>query len=140
MNRPRYLTAILFIALCAAPMPAQEKANPIPPAKPETLPLTKLPPAKVRPNQCLLTYRISTRSPECQAHFDQGLGYFYNYVWMEAARSFETASKIDPDCAMAWWGLSRALEEWKGPIHLEALKTAQKLLPKASDRELRLIA
>src|SRR5207249_5973820 len=107
--------------------------------KDEQLPLSKLPPAKVRPSQCLLTYRVGTRSPECQAHFDQGLGYFYSYVWMEAARSFETAAKIDPDCAMAWWGLSRALEEWKGPIHLEALKTAQKLLPKASDREKLLI-
>ncbi len=105
----------------------------------ELLPLSKLPPAKVRPNQCVLTYRISTRSPECQAHFDQGLGYFYSYVWMEAARSFETAARCDPDCPMAWWGLSRALEEWKGGLHMDALRKAQALLPKASDRERRLI-
>jgi hypothetical protein len=140
MKQPHRLVAVLAVALCAAPLFAQEKSSPPPPAKPETLKLSKLAPAKVRPNQCLLTYRISTRSPECQAHFDQGLGYFYNYVWMEAARSFETAAKIDPDCAIAWWGLSRALDEWKGPnLSKEALQTAQKLLPKASDRERLLI-
>jgi hypothetical protein len=108
------------------------------PPSADKLPITGLPPAKVRPNQCLLTYRISTRSPDCQAHFDQGLGYFYSYVWMEAARSFETATRCDPDCPMAWWGLSRALEEWKGN-HMDALKKAQALLPRASDRERRLI-
>src|SRR5581483_7789565 len=89
--------AVLVAALTYVPLVRAEDA------KPDLLPLTKLPPAKVRPGQCVLTYRIGTRSPECQAHFDQGLGYFYSYVWMEAARSFETAAKFDPDCPMAWW-------------------------------------
>jgi tetratricopeptide (TPR) repeat protein len=124
--------AVLVTALVMSPAVAQEK-------KDEPLPLSKLAPAKVRSNQCLLTYRVSTRSPDCQAHFDQGLGYFYSYVWMEAARSFETAARCDPDCAMAWWGLSRALDEWKGGVQMDALKKAQALLPKASDRERRLI-
>ncbi len=122
---------LCLLAVTALPLAAQ------PPA--DKLPLTGLPPAKVRPDQCRLTYRVSTRSPECQAHFDQGLGYYYSYVWMEAARSFETAARCDPDCPMAWWGLSRALEEWKGNNHMEALKKAQALLPKASDRERLLI-
>src|SRR5579862_4827957 len=55
------------------------------------LPITHLHPSHVVPNLCVLAYRITTDSPECQQHFDQGLGYFYSYVWMEAARSFETA-------------------------------------------------
>ncbi len=124
-------TAALAALLAACPLAAQTKL-------PDTLPLTKLPPAKVTPNLCTLHYRIGTRSPECQIHFDQGLGYFYSYVWMEAARSFETAAHYDPDCAAAYYGLSRAMEEWKGG-HTEALKKAQALLPKASDRERRLI-
>lgn len=126
--------------LIAAPVHAQLSLNlpSLQPAKPETLPITKLAPAKIIPNLCLLNYRISTRSPECQAHFDQGLGFFYSYVWMEAARSFETAAKHDPDCAMAWWGLSRAIEEWRGNSN-DPLKKAQALLPKCSDRERRLI-
>lgn len=79
-------------------------------AKPEVMPYTKLAPSKVVPDLCVVHYRITTTSPECQEHFDQGLGYLYSYVWMEAARSFETATRHDPECAMAWWGLSRALE------------------------------
>jgi tetratricopeptide (TPR) repeat protein len=119
------------LVLVAASGPAQEakdkKAN-------GKLPITKLAPAKLIPDLCLLKYRVTTNSADCQAFFDQALGYFYSYVWMEAARSFETAAKHDPNCAMAWWGLSRAMERWgKGPN--DALKKAQELMPRASDRE-----
>lgn len=136
----RKATLTLIALSLSSTVFAQSRFRPKADAKPaaDAMPLTKLSPAKIRPNQCVLTYRIGTQSPECQAHFDQGLGYFYSYVWMEAARSFETATKYDPDCAIAWWGLSRAMEEWKGG-HMEALKKAQTLLPKASDRERRLI-
>jgi tetratricopeptide (TPR) repeat protein len=109
------------------------------PAKDSLLPLSHLRPAKLVPGLCCLKYRISTISPECQAFFNQGLGYFYSYVWMEAARSFETATRYDPDCAMAWWGLSRALERWQKPNQKDALRKAQVLLPRASDREQLLI-
>jgi tetratricopeptide (TPR) repeat protein len=103
------------------------------------LPMCGLPPSKLAPNLCVLKYRISTSSPECQAFFDQGLGYFYSYVWMEAARSFETACKYDPDCAIAWWALSRGLERFGKPGANDALKKAQALLPRASHRESLLI-
>jgi tetratricopeptide (TPR) repeat protein len=107
--------------------------------KQDQLPHTKLAKAKLVPDLCLVKYRISTTSPECQAYFDQGLGYFYSYVWMEAARSFETALQYDPDCAMAWWGLSRACEEWKKVSYVPPLKKANELLPRASHRESLLI-
>src|ERR1700730_15175654 len=81
-------------------------------------------PSKSHPGLCLLTYRISTHSPECQAFFDQGLAYYYSYVYMEACRSFETATRYDPDCPMAWWGLSRALEQNKKSGVNEALHIA----------------
>jgi tetratricopeptide (TPR) repeat protein len=103
------------------------------------LPLTKLSPAKLIPNLCLVKYRVSTASPECQAFFDQGLGYYYSYVWMEAARSFETAARHDPDCAMAWWGLSQALERWGKGDQNQALQKARDALPRASHREQLLI-
>src|SRR5579862_5382033 len=63
-------------------------------------------PAKLVPNLCLLNYRISTDSTDCQAFFNQGLAWFYSYVYGDAVTSFETALIHDPDCAMAWWGLS----------------------------------
>jgi tetratricopeptide (TPR) repeat protein len=110
--------------------------------KPPTgkLPLSGLMPAKLFPDQCLLRYRISTTSPECQAYFDQGLGYFYSYVWMEAVRSFETATHYDPDCAMAWWGLSRALERWgRRDTAEKALKTAKDKAALAAHHEQMLI-
>jgi Tfp pilus assembly protein PilF len=99
------------------------------------LPLCGLAPSRLHPNLCLVKYRITTGSKECQVFFDQGLGYFYSYVWMEAARSFETAARYDPDCPMAWWGLSRALERFGRGNPNTALKKAQELLPRASHRE-----
>src|SRR5438128_1606275 len=124
---------ILFLSLTQAisqdaKAPAKETAKPK--GDPDKLPLTKLAPAQLIPDLCLLKYHITTSSPECQAYFDQGLGYYYSYVWMEAARSFETAAKCDPDCAMAWWGLSRAIEKWGKNNHADALKKAQARLPK----------
>jgi tetratricopeptide (TPR) repeat protein len=103
------------------------------------LPLSGLTPSKLIANLCLLRYRVTTNSPDCQAFFDQGLGYFYSYVWMEAARSFETATHYDPDCAMAWWGLSRALDRWGKPNQAKALQKAYDLRARASDREQLLI-
>src|SRR5262245_14793457 len=99
--------AVVLLALLARPAAGQA-----PKPAGDKLPLSGLPPARVLPDLCGLKYRVSTASPECQALFDQGLGFYYSYVWMEAARSFETAARHDPDCAMAWWGLSRALEKW----------------------------
>src|SRR5947199_8031144 len=102
------------------------------------LPMSGLTPSKLIPNLCAVHYRITTGSEKCQAFFDQGLGYFYSYVWMEAARSFETACRHDPDCALAWWGLSRALERYNRPS-TDALKKAHALMDKASHREQLLI-
>src|SRR5581483_4609920 len=132
---------ILLVTLAgAAQEPKSKKDKTAKPAKVEgQLPVTKLAPSKIIPNLCVLKYRITTTSPQCQEFFDQGLGYFYSYVWMEAARSFETALKHDPECALAWWGLSRAIEKWGKGTHTEALKKAQELMPRASHREALLI-
>ena len=128
---------LLFFSLSAAS--AQSFLPTFFPKPDGKMPWSGLTPGKPHPGLCLLTYRISTRSPECQAYFDQGLAYYYSYVYMEASRSFETATRYDPECAMAWWGLSRALEKHGRGGTNEALQIAQKLLPKASDREKMLI-
>src|SRR5262245_49698489 len=124
----------LFLALSAAAAP------PAPPKFPDKLPLCGLAPAKLFPDLCVYRYRVSTNSKECQQFVDQGLGYFYSYVWMEAARSFETATLHDPDCAMAHWCLARALDQmWKPIQSVAAMKRAKDLLPKASYAEQQLI-
>jgi hypothetical protein len=40
---------------------------------------------------------------------------YYSYVWIEAARAFETALTHDPDCAYAWLMLNRSLEKFGRP-------------------------
>src|SRR5437016_5368499 len=128
-------SALVGLAFLVGTMPLFAGPN-----LPATLPLTKLPPSKIVPNLCLLQYRVSTTSPECQAFVDQGLGYYYSYVWMEAARSFETALQHDPDNAMAWWGLFRAMERWgRGDAATKALLNANDLKDRVSLREQQLI-
>ncbi len=53
--------------------------------------------------------KISTRSPEAQRHFDQGLIWLYGYNHEAAAVCFEKALASDPDCGMAYWGLAYAI-------------------------------
>jgi tetratricopeptide (TPR) repeat protein len=119
--------------------PPAKSASPAQPKPAEKMPITGLAPAKHFPNNCLLKYRVTTSSPHCQAFFDQGLGYFYSYVWMEAARSFETATVHDPNCALAWWGLSRALERWGRGKANDMAQKAHDLREHASHREQQLI-
>jgi tetratricopeptide (TPR) repeat protein len=51
---------------------------------------------------------ISTRSPEAQRYFNQGLAWFHGFNHGAAIRSFEEAARLDPDCAMAHWGIALA--------------------------------
>jgi tetratricopeptide (TPR) repeat protein len=52
---------------------------------------------------------ISTRNPEAQRWFDQGLALTYGFNHDAAARSFLRATELDPDCAMCWWGAALVL-------------------------------
>jgi tetratricopeptide (TPR) repeat protein len=52
---------------------------------------------------------VATSSPEVQKYFNQGLAFMYAYNHDEAVRGFRRAAEIDPDCAMAHWGISLAL-------------------------------
>ncbi|MBP6382509.1 MAG: hypothetical protein KA321_07455, partial [Pseudomonadales bacterium] len=51
---------------------------------------------------------VSTASPEAQRYFDQGLAFMYAFNHDEAIRSFTRAAELDPDCAMAHWGVAIA--------------------------------
>jgi len=54
-------------------------------------------------------HTISTKSPEAQRFFDQGLILVFAFNHEEAARSFRRASELDPQSAMPFWGLALAL-------------------------------
>ncbi len=57
----------------------------------------------------VIQYPISTKNPEAQKYFNQGLALAYGFNHAEAARSFYYASKLDPECAMCFWGFAYVL-------------------------------
>lgn len=77
---------------------------------------------------------ISTSSATAQHYFDQGIRLAYAFNHDEAVRSFEQATKADPDCAMAHWGIAFALgPNINAPMSEEAGKLADAAVRKALD-------
>lgn len=86
---------------------------------------------------------ISTSVARTQMFFDQGVRLLFGFNHAEAIRSFREAARLDPNCAMCWWGVAIAL----GPnINLgmqadavapanAALQMARALEPHASPEE-----
>jgi tetratricopeptide (TPR) repeat protein len=62
-------------------------------------------------------------SPEVQAWFDQGLSLLHDFWDYESAKAFEQAIRIDPNCAMCYWGLAQA-ENMRGSDTTEYGKKA----------------
>ena len=52
---------------------------------------------------------VTTTSERAQQYFDQGLILTYGFNHDEAIRSYEEAVRLDPACAMGWWGIAFAL-------------------------------
>jgi tetratricopeptide (TPR) repeat protein len=52
------------------------------------------------------TRAVTTTSSRAQEYFDQGLTWMYAFNHDEAIRSFTEAGRLDPACAMAWWGVA----------------------------------
>jgi tetratricopeptide (TPR) repeat protein len=95
-----------------------------------------------------ITYKITTASPQAQSYFDQGLRLAYAFNHGEAQRAFRKAQKLDPDCAMCFWGEALVLgpninlpmqDDAVAPAFAAAEK-AQALAAKTSAREQALIA
>ncbi|MBI4751298.1 MAG: hypothetical protein HY774_22690 [Acidobacteria bacterium] len=83
---------------------------------------------------------ITTKSPRAQRYFNQGLALLHCFWGNEAMRSFQEAIRLDPNCAMAYWGMYQVMsnpitgadkpDEKKG-----FLKKALDLGPKVSPQE-----
>src|SRR5829696_1986465 len=107
MKGPRYcsIIAVTSLAVWAASVAAQEHQHP--PSQPTTpRPDTVTP---LYDNLGSLHHAITTKSPEAQRYFDQGLRLTYGFNHEEAVRSFERAVQLDPDCAMCHWGIAYGL-------------------------------
>ncbi len=72
----------------------------------------ELPPEKLPPPQKLSgignVHLQIHATPEAQMWFDQGLNLFHDFWDYEAARAFEQAVRVDPNCAMCYWGIYQA--------------------------------
>ncbi len=53
-------------------------------------------------------FPITTKNPEVQKWFDQGNALLHSFWDYEAERAFRWCLKLEPDNAMAYWGLARA--------------------------------
>ncbi|HLK61635.1 MAG TPA: redoxin domain-containing protein [Chthonomonadaceae bacterium] len=80
-------------------------------------------------------FSVTTSSPEAQKFFDQGVNLLYSFSWYEAERSFRQVALLDPDCAMAYWGMAMA----DGGRAKDFLKLAQTKQDHITDRERRYI-
>src|SRR5262252_4439948 len=63
--------------------------------------------------------KVTTKSTEAQQYFDQGLGFLQGFNHRAAIRAFQQAAELDPECAMAHWGVALAC----GP-HINAMAVA----------------
>ena len=52
--------------------------------------------------------KVTTDSAEAQRYFDQGLGFLHGFNHRAAIRAFQQAAELDPECAMAHWGVALA--------------------------------
>ena len=55
-----------------------------------------------------LHHPVTTESKQAQRYFDQGMRLLFGFNHKEAIRSFRSAAFLDPQCAMAHWGVAYA--------------------------------
>jgi tetratricopeptide (TPR) repeat protein len=90
-----------------------------------------------------LNFPITTTSELAQKYFNQGVILAYGFNHEEAFRSFEEVARLDPNSAMAYWGMAYVLGPNinlpmdAGVVHTayEAIQKAITLLDDESERE-----
>ncbi|HMJ55128.1 MAG TPA: hypothetical protein VK540_23795 [Polyangiaceae bacterium] len=141
--------ALLAVAsvTCNAPLPAPP---PTPPPRPAPPPVAtvKTPTVPLFSGLGKHTRKVTTTSPQAQRYFDQGLAFVYGFNHDEAIRSFVQAAEIDPQCAMAHWGVAlangphinnAAVDEAHAKAALDALGRAREFVRQAAPAERALI-
>src|SRR6266481_2852948 len=82
--------------------------------------------------------KVTTSSAEAQAFYDQGLNYLASYVWIEAARSFHQALRLDASLSAAFVGLCDVYVQLQDvPAARAALEKAQSLSSNITEAERR---
>ncbi len=55
-----------------------------------------------------VNFHATTANSEAQEFINQGIGQLHGFWYFEAERSFRQAATLDPQCAMAYWGMALA--------------------------------
>ena len=88
-------------------------------------------------------FPVTTKSSRAQLFINQGMNLAYGFNHAEAARAFAEAARLDPECAMAYWGqalvlgpnINAPMNPEDEPKAYELVRKAATLKPKASKRE-----
>jgi tetratricopeptide (TPR) repeat protein len=80
-----------------------------------------------------LAFNVGTRVPQAQAYFNQGVRLAFAFNHAEAQRAFQAAQRLDPECAMCFWGEALVLgPNINAPMIPEANAPALAALAKAT--------
>jgi tetratricopeptide (TPR) repeat protein len=104
----------------------------------KTLPAPESLPAPLKMSGIGNSHLTITASPEAQAWFDQGLSLLHDFWDYESERAFEQGVRVDPNCAMCYWGLYQALMFRNGEPNsytAQALANAVRLKSRVSKHE-----
>ena len=94
-----------------------------------------------------LAFNAGTRVAQAQAYFNQGVRLAFAFNHAEAQRAFQAAQRLDPECAMCFWGealvlgpnINAPMVPEANPPALAALARATELKAKAGTRDRALI-
>ena len=122
------LTCLTFAHLVQAADSSAQKARPV---------------VSLYDNLGDLHHTIITKDSRAQKYFDQGLRLTYGFNHAEAIRAYMEAARLDPQCAMCYWGvaldygpnINLPMDADSGVKAYAAVQQALALLPHASAQE-----
>jgi peroxiredoxin len=85
------------------------------------------------PGTGTVSFPITHKNAETQKWFNQGVVLLHSFWYYEAERSFRWCLQLEPDNAMAWWGLARS--QSGGKRGKEFLQEAVKRKASVTERE-----
>jgi tetratricopeptide (TPR) repeat protein len=89
-------------------------------------------PAELIPGMGDVRHPVTTSNAEAQRFFNQGLALVYGFNHEEAVKAFTRAAELDPQLAMAYWGVALALgPNINSPVDAEREKAAYEAIQKA---------
>jgi tetratricopeptide (TPR) repeat protein len=139
----RAMAGLLAAGLCLSLASACANGRPAPAGKPAGPEAAAAPAPRLEGLGDAHHHPITTRSPEAQIFFDQGLRLLYAFNHDEATRAFAECARIDAEATMCFWGIALAAgPNYNSPVDAErdrrawqAIQQAKALAPKATPAE-----